>query len=88
MADPGLLLLDEPSCGLAPLVIKEIFEILQEEANREGLSILLVEQNARLALSVSTRCYVLLHGRIFCSGDSRQLSQDESVKKAYLGIAE
>jgi len=84
MAQPEILLLDEPSLALAPLLVREVFQTLQE-LNRKGLSILLVEQNMKLALSISSRGYVIANGRICFSGDSMQLSQDEEVRKAYLG---
>jgi len=84
MAKPEILLLDEPSLALAPLLVREVFQTLQE-LNRKGLSILLVEQNMKLALSISSRGYVIANGRICFSGDSMQLSQDEAVRKAYLG---
>jgi len=87
MAKPRILLLDEPSLGLAPILVMQIFDALQE-LNRQGLTILIVEQNVELSLKVSARGYVLLHGRIFLSGASQPLLQDDRVRKAYLGIAE
>jgi ABC-type branched-subunit amino acid transport system ATPase component len=84
MANPGLLLMDEPSMGLAPRIIEEIFAAIQE-LNRQGLSILLVEQNARLALEVAHRGAVLETGRIVVSGDGAVLRDDPRVKEAYLG---
>ena len=84
MSRPKLLLLDEPSMGLAPLLIKEIFSIIQD-INKTGTTILLVEQNANMALSIANRAYVLETGRITLSGDARELASSESVKKAYLG---
>jgi len=87
MAEPELLILDEPSLGLAPVLIRELFSVL-EELNRQGLTILLVEQNMKMALSVTRRAYVILHGRVFLSGDSASLVEDERVKKAYLGLVE
>lgn len=86
MSRPRLLLLDEPSLGLAPLVTKEVFEILGSINQSEGLSMLIVEQNATLALGIANRGYVLETGRIVASGDAASLSADESVRKAYLGF--
>ncbi len=83
-ARPRLLLLDEPSLGLAPLVVRKIFKILRE-INGRGTSILLVEQNARMALSVAVRGYVLEEGRIALSGSAQELMRDEKVRQAYLG---
>jgi branched-chain amino acid transport system ATP-binding protein len=87
VSKPQILLLDEPSWGLAPLLIRELFTVLRE-LNGRGLAILLVEQNIRFSLEVSRRSYVLLHGRVHLSGDSKALIGDERVRKAYLGIAE
>jgi branched-chain amino acid transport system ATP-binding protein len=84
MADPELLLLDEPSMGLAPLLVEEIFAIIQE-INAQGTSILLVEQNAQMALSIATRAYVLETGRIVLEGTARQVADNPEVKVAYLG---
>lgn len=84
MAKPRLLLLDEPSMGLAPLLIKEIFSII-ENINKEGTTVLLVEQNANMALSIANRAYVLETGRITLSGDAKELAASEAVRKAYLG---
>lgn len=84
MSRPKLLLLDEPSMGLAPLLIKEIFHII-EEINRSGTTILLVEQNAKMALKISSRAYVLENGRIVCSGSGHELMNSDEIKKAYLG---
>lgn len=84
MGHPKLLLLDEPSMGLAPIIISELFEKIQE-INRAGTTVLLVEQNAMLALQVSTRTYIIERGNILLSGDSKDLSTDERVKEAYLG---
>ena len=85
MARPRLLLLDEPSLGLAPMVVKEIFQILRELNEREGLTILVVEQNARLALASSHRAYVLETGKVAVGGPSEDLRAHESVRKSYLG---
>ena len=84
MSRPRLLLLDEPSMGLAPLLIKEIFSIIQD-INQAGTTILLVEQNANMALSIATRAYVLETGRITLSGEAQKLAASEDVRKAYLG---
>ncbi len=86
MSRPRLLLLDEPSLGLAPLVTREVFERLGEINRSEGLTMLIVEQNATLALAIATRGYVLETGSIVASGDSASLSADEGVRKAYLGF--
>jgi branched-chain amino acid transport system ATP-binding protein len=85
MSRPRLLLLDEPSLGLAPIVVREIFSILGEVNEKEGLAVLVVEQNAKLALRSSSRAYVLEVGRVALEGPSSELAQDESVRKAYLG---
>jgi branched-chain amino acid transport system ATP-binding protein len=84
MSRPRLLLLDEPSMGLAPLLVKEIFKIIKE-INESGTTILLVEQNANMALSIAHRAYVLETGRITLSGTARELAESEAVRKAYLG---
>jgi len=84
MSRPKLLLLDEPSMGLAPLLIKEIFSII-EDIHKEGTTILLVEQNANMALSIANRAYVLETGRITISGDAKKLAASEDIRKAYLG---
>lgn len=84
MSRPRLLLLDEPSMGLAPLLVKEIFSIIKE-INETGTTILLVEQNANMALSIAHKAYVLETGRITLSGTSQELLESEAVRKAYLG---
>jgi branched-chain amino acid transport system ATP-binding protein len=84
MSRPKLLLLDEPSMGLAPLLVKEIFSIIKD-INKTGTTILLVEQNANMALSISNRAYVLETGHIKLSGDAKKLALSDEVKKAYLG---
>jgi branched-chain amino acid transport system ATP-binding protein len=84
MARPKLLLLDEPSLGLAPLIVRKIFEIIRE-INANGTTIFLVEQNAHMALSVAHRGYVLQTGRVIMSDQASKLLQDPEVKKAYLG---
>jgi branched-chain amino acid transport system ATP-binding protein len=85
MLRPRLLLLDEPSLGLAPLVVAEIFRIVGELNEREGLAVLVVEQNAVLALEASARAYVLEVGKVAVEGDSTALRRDESVRRSYLG---
>lgn len=84
MARPKLLLLDEPSLGLSPLLVEKIFEIIRR-LNADGLSILLVEQNAAIALAVSSYAYILENGEIAVEGPSQRLRQDDSVKRTYLG---
>ena len=84
MSSPKLLMLDEPSMGLAPLLVEQIFDIIRE-LHKAGTTILLVEQNAQMALSVAHRGYVLETGKIVATGTGEQLLQDEAVKKAYLG---
>ncbi len=84
MARPQLLLLDEPSMGLAPLLVREIFNIIVE-INRDGTTILLVEQNAHMALGISHRAYVLETGKFVLSGPSKELAASPEVRKAYLG---
>ena len=84
MSKPDLLMLDEPSMGLAPILVEQIFDIAQE-LNRHGTTILLVEQNAQMALSVAHRGYVLETGKIVTTGSGEELLEDEAVKKAYLG---
>ncbi|WP_338011475.1 ABC transporter ATP-binding protein [Ectothiorhodospira magna] len=85
MARPRLLLLDEPSMGLAPLIVEEIFDIIRE-LNGEGITVFLVEQNASQALAISDRAYVLEAGRVVLEGAGRDLLEDDKVKAAYLGI--
>ena len=84
MSKPRLLMLDEPSMGLAPLLVEQIFDIIGE-LNRAGTTILLVEQNAQMALSIANRAYVLETGNIVKSGDAHLLRNDDDVRKAYLG---
>ena len=84
MSRPKLLLLDEPSMGLAPLLIKEIFSIIVD-INKTGTTVLLVEQNANMALSIANRAYVLETGRITISGDAKELAASEDIRTAYLG---
>ena len=84
MSKPSLLMLDEPSMGLAPILVEQIFDIVRE-LNQHGTTILLVEQNANMALSVAHRGYVLETGKIVATGTGAELLEDEAVKKAYLG---
>jgi branched-chain amino acid transport system ATP-binding protein len=86
MSRPRLLLCDEPSLGLAPIITQELFRVLAELNRDLGMAIFLVEQNAHLALDIASRAYVLETGRIVVSGDAAALQQDESIKTAYLGI--
>ncbi|MEA4954031.1 MAG: ABC transporter ATP-binding protein [Pseudoflavonifractor sp.] len=85
MSEPKLLLLDEPSLGLAPNIVQQIFGLITD-INKQGTTILLIEQNANMALSVSNRAYVLETGRITMSGDAHELADDPRVKKAYLAM--
>ena len=85
MSRPRLLLLDEPSLGLAPIVVREIFRILGDLNEKEGLAVLVVEQNAKLALRSSSRAYVLEVGQVALEGPSAELAENESVRKSYLG---
>jgi branched-chain amino acid transport system ATP-binding protein len=82
---PKLLLLDEPSLGLAPIVVRSIFEIIRAVNKEEGVSVLLVEQNAKLALDLSETAYVLEVGHIAVRGPSASMAQDETVRRSYLG---
>ena len=84
LANPELIVLDEPSMGLSPLLVGEVFEIIQT-FRKAGKTVLLVEQNAKKAMSISDRAYVLENGVITMSGDARELAEDERVRKAYLG---
>jgi branched-chain amino acid transport system ATP-binding protein len=85
MARPRLLMLDEPSLGLAPMVVGEIFRIVRELNEKDGLTVLVVEQNARIALQAAARAYVLEVGRVVLEGPADELARDESVRKSYLG---
>ena len=84
MSDPQLLLLDEPSLGLAPNLVLLIFDLIKS-INQQGTSILLIEQNANMALSIAHRAYVMETGTITLSGDAQLLKNDDKVRKAYLG---
>ena len=84
MSKPRIILMDEPSMGLSPILVEEVFDIIQS-INKSGTTVLLVEQNAKKALSIAHRAYVLETGNIVLEGDAKKLMNDESVKKAYLG---
>ena len=84
MSRPKILLLDEPSMGLSPLLVKEIFKIIQE-LNQSGITVLLVEQNAKMALSIANRAYVLETGNVVMEGGAREMLGNDQVRKAYLG---
>jgi branched-chain amino acid transport system ATP-binding protein len=85
MQRPRLVLLDEPSLGLAPIIVSEVMRIAKELNEREGTTLLLVEQNARIALQVSDHAYLLEAGRVALSGPSSELQEHESVRQSYLG---
>jgi branched-chain amino acid transport system ATP-binding protein len=85
MARPRLLMLDEPSLGLAPMIVREIFRIVRDLNEREGLTVLVVEQDARIALQTASTAYVLEVGRVAVSGPSDELRENESVRRSYLG---
>jgi branched-chain amino acid transport system ATP-binding protein len=88
MAHPRLMMLDEPSLGLAPLLVREIFGVIGEMNADEGMTILLVEQNARIALSVADYAYVMENGRVVLDGPSEQLAENEDIKEFYLGLTQ
>jgi branched-chain amino acid transport system ATP-binding protein len=85
MARPRMILMDEPSMGLSPLVVEQIFDIILRLNREQGITILLVEQNVKLALSVSSHAYILENGEIALDGQSAALASDEGVQRAYLG---
>jgi branched-chain amino acid transport system ATP-binding protein len=85
MARPKLLMLDEPSLGLAPMIVREIFRIVRELNEQDGLTVLVVEQDARIALDTASRAYVLEVGRVAIAGSSAELERNESVRRSYLG---
>ncbi|MCI8492100.1 MULTISPECIES: ABC transporter ATP-binding protein [Anaerotruncus] len=85
MSRPKIMLMDEPSMGLSPLLVGEIFEIIQE-LNRSGMTILLVEQNAKMALSIADRAYVLETGHVVMDGQAKDMLEDDKVRRAYLGM--
>lgn len=84
MSHPRIILMDEPSMGLSPILVNEIFEIIKS-VSAGGTTVLLVEQNAKKALSIADRAYVLETGKIVTAGDAKELMNDDSIKKAYLG---
>ena len=84
MSAPKLMMLDEPSMGLAPILVEQVFEIIRS-LHKAGTTILLVEQNAQMALSIADRAYVLENGKVSLSGTGKELAQSEQVQKAYLG---
>ena len=86
MSAPELLLLDEPSLGLAPNFVMMIFDMIKE-INKQGVTILLIEQNANMALSISDKAYVLENGTVSLSGNAKDIAKDDRIRKAYLGIA-
>jgi branched-chain amino acid transport system ATP-binding protein len=88
VASPKLMMLDEPSLGLAPLVVQEIFEIIRRINLEEGMTILLVEQNANMALSIAHHAYILENGRIVMEGPGQKLRQDKDIREFYLGLSE
>jgi branched-chain amino acid transport system ATP-binding protein len=88
MGQPKIMLLDEPSMGLSPLLVKEIFKLVKQINSLEGVSILLVEQNARIALSLSEHGYVMENGRIVLDGPSQKLIENEDIREFYLGLSE
>ena len=85
MLRPRLMLLDEPSFGLAPLIVQEIYEIMKRIREQEGTSMLLVEQNANIALNLADHAYLLETGNVVMSGESQIIRDDENVRKSYLG---
>ena len=84
MSNPKIILMDEPSMGLSPLLVGEIFDII-ESVSKSGTTVLLVEQNAKKALSIADRAYVLETGNIVMSGDAKEMMNNDQIKKAYLG---
>ena len=87
MAHPKLVMLDEPSLGLAPLVVKDIFDIVKKINEEEKISVLLVEQNAKIALSISEYAYVMENGRIVLDGPADKIVENEDVREFYLGLS-
>ncbi len=88
MGRPSVMLLDEPSLGLSPILVKEIFKIIRQINDQERVSLLLVEQNARIALGISDHGYVMENGRIVLDGPSGKLRENEDIKEFYLGLSE
>jgi branched-chain amino acid transport system ATP-binding protein len=87
MARPRLMILDEPSLGLSPLLVKEIFRVLKELNEKEGITLLLVEQNVKIALSIAQYAYIMENGRIVLDGTSQELLDNEDIKEFYLGLS-
>jgi branched-chain amino acid transport system ATP-binding protein len=87
MANPRLMLLDEPSMGLAPLIVKEIFHVLNKLNKEDGITMLLVEQNVRIALTIADYGYLMENGRIMLHGSNKELAQNEDIKEFYLGLS-
>ena len=88
MSKPKMILLDEPSMGLAPQIVEEIFEIVKDLNAKEGVSFLLAEQNTNMALRYATYGYILENGRVVMDGDAKSLAENEDVKEFYLGVSE
>ena len=88
MPEPKLIMMDEPSLGIAPLVVKEIFQIIDRINREEHVAILLVEQNANVALSIAHHCYIMENGRVVMEGPSEVLREDRDIKEFYLGLSE
>jgi len=88
MAHPKMMLLDEPSLGLAPLLVQEIFEEIKKMSAQEGIAIVLVEQNARVALKIADFAYVMENGRVVLDGPAAQLAENEDIKEFYLGLTQ
>ncbi|MCP4750559.1 MAG: ABC transporter ATP-binding protein, partial [Proteobacteria bacterium] len=88
VGSPKLIMLDEPSLGLAPLVVEEIFDIIRRINHDKGISILLVEQNANMALSIADHGYIMENGRIMMEGPGSELRQDKDIREFYLGLSE
>jgi len=86
MARPKLMILDEPSLGLSPLLVKEIFLVLKELNEKEGITLLLVEQNVKIALSIAQHAYIMENGRIVLDGTAEELLENEDIKEFYLGL--
>ena len=84
MSKPKIIMMDEPSLGLAPLIVRDIFDIIKE-INKQGVTVLLIEQNANMALKIADRAYVMETGKITMSGTGAELLADEGIRKAYLG---
>lgn len=87
MARPRLMILDEPSLGLSPLLVKEIFRVLKELNEKEGITLLLVEQNVKIALSIAQYAYIMENGRVVLEGTSQELLDNEDIKEFYLGLS-